>query len=94
MNWPESENFGGVAALSGGAGALGGGSGTAGESDREQRATLGLVAAGNLASMILDYSVDSAESEAGAFADWLGRVKGIEDALRIAQPRTGVGKLQ
>ena len=44
--------------------------------------------------MIVDHSIDSAETETGAFADGLGGVEGIEDALRIANAGAGVGELQ
>src|SRR5579863_6901114 len=43
--------------------------------------------------MTLDDAIDDAQAEAGAFADRLGGVEGIEDALRIAQARSSIRKL-
>src|SRR4051794_14328155 len=50
----------------------------------EQCAAFGLVLASNLAAVLLDDSVDGTQSKAGAFADGLGGVEGIEDALGLA----------
>ena len=44
--------------------------------------------------MILNYAIDRAEAEAGAFADGFGGVEGIENALRVANAGTGIGKLE
>ena len=66
----------------------------AGNSDDEQRSAFGFVLAGDLAAVILDHSVDSAQAEAGAFADGLGGVEGIEHALGLANAGAGVGELQ
>ena len=63
-------------------------------SDDEERAAFGLVLAGDVAVVILDHSIDSAEAEAGAFADRLGGVEGIEHALRFANAGAGIGELQ
>ena len=56
-----------------------------GELDGEDGTTFGLVVAADLASVVLNHSVDGAEAEAGAFADGLGGVEGIENAFWIAQ---------
>src|SRR5216683_5987813 len=56
-------------------------------------AAFGAVVAGDLSLVVLDYAVGGAKSEAGAFADRLGGVERIEDALGIAQAGAGVGKL-
>src|SRR5215469_15286425 len=65
-----------------------------GEFDDEQGAAFGLVAAGDLAAVVLHDAVDGAETEARAFADRLGGVEGIKNALRLADSGAGVGELK
>src|ERR1039457_6200119 len=54
--------------------------------DHKQRTAFPLVLAGNLAAMILNHSVYRAQAQARTFSDRLGRVEGIEDPLRLANP--------
>src|SRR5579859_912955 len=67
--------------------------GSHGQAQDEERASFGLIATGDLAAMILDDSIDDAETQAGALSHGLGGIEGVENTLRIAYPRTGVGEL-
>src|ERR1700687_5466244 len=64
-----------------------------GKPDFKCGAAFGAVVAGDLSLVVLDYAVGGAESEAGAFANRLGGVERIEDALGSAQAGAGGGKL-
>ena len=44
--------------------------------------------------MILDHAIHSAQSQAGAFADGLGGIEGIENSQRLANARAVIGELQ
>src|SRR5580692_11213610 len=43
--------------------------------------------------MVLHYAINGAQAQARALADRLGRIKGIEDTMRIFDSRAIVGKL-
>ena len=42
--------------------------------------------------MFLNDSEANAKAEPGALPDWLGRIKRIENALRVLEPGPGIGK--
>src|ERR1700674_846140 len=65
-----------------------------GQAQHEYRSAFRLVLAGDLSLMILHHAVDGAESQAGALADGLRSVEGIEDAMRLFDSRSAIGKLQ
>src|SRR5208337_626183 len=64
-----------------------------GKSNFKHGTAFGPVVASDLSLMVLNNAVSGTESETGAFADRLGGVERIEDALRIAQARAGIGEL-
>src|SRR5437762_3055564 len=61
------------------------------QADEEHRATIRIVAASDLAVVVVDDAVAGGESKAGALADRLRGVKRVEDTLRFAQPGSVVG---
>jgi hypothetical protein len=63
------------------------------QAKNEDRSTLSLVVAGDLPAVILHDSVDCAQAEAGALADGLGRIEGIEDTMRLFDSGAAIGKL-
>jgi hypothetical protein len=73
-----------------GAGNLRGGFSDCRNSDDEECAAFGLVLAGDESVVIADNPIDSAKTEAGAFADGLGGVEGIENAQGIANAGPGI----
>ena len=60
-----------------------------GQANLKRGSAFGPVVAGDLSLVVLDHAVGRAESETGAFADRLGGVERIEDALGIAQAGAG-----
>src|ERR1700731_4767855 len=56
------------------------------QTDFKGCSSLGPVVTGDLPVVVLDHAVSGAESEARAFADWLGRVKRIKHSAGIAHP--------
>src|SRR5208282_2023236 len=64
-----------------------------GQPDFKCGSALGAVVTCDLSLVVLDYAIGGAESETGTFANRLGGVERIEDALGIAQTGTGVGEL-
>src|SRR5215467_5572890 len=67
---------------------------SAGQANEELGAAFGLVATGDVTPVVLNDTVDGAEAEAGAPANRLGGVEGIENPLRVAQARTRIGEAQ
>ncbi len=65
-----------------------------GKSDYKKSAAFVLIPACDLPAVILNDSIRCAQTQPGALSDRFGCVKGIEDALRISQPWTVVGKLE
>ena len=65
-----------------------------GQAQDEDRSAFGFVLAGDLAAVILDDTVDGAQSEAGAFSDGFGGVERIEDAVRLFDAGTIVGEAE
>src|ERR1700723_2490332 len=63
------------------------------QTQNEDGATLRFILAGNLPMMLLHYSVHCAQSQAGAFADRLGGIKGIENSIRLFYSWPTIGKL-
>src|ERR1700722_21033039 len=63
------------------------------QTQNEDCATLRFILAGNLPMMLLHYSVHCAQSQAGAFADRLGGIKGIEHSIRLFYSWPTIGKL-
>ena len=64
-----------------------------GQVQHEHRSALRLIVAGNLAAMILYYSIDCAQAQACALADWLGRIKRVEHPMRFSYARSVVREL-
>src|ERR1039458_5227849 len=64
-----------------------------GQPDFKRSPAFGPVVASDLSLVVLDHTIRRAQSETGAFADWLGGVEGIENALGIAQAGAVVGEL-
>src|ERR1700722_16202403 len=63
-----------------------------GQFDAESAAAIETVLARDLAAVFLEDAVTNAKPQPGAFADGLGGVKGIEDALGLADTGPIVGK--
>src|SRR5208282_306949 len=63
-----------------------------GQFHAKRRATFLPVVTMNPAAMFLHNAKANAETETCAFADGLGRIEGIENAVRFLDPRTGVQK--
>ena len=63
------------------------------QTQNEDCATLRFILAGNLPMMLLHYSVHRAQSQACAFADRLGGIKGIEHSIRLFYSWPTIGKL-
>lgn len=63
-----------------------------GKAETKESTATGRIAARNLPVVILDHAVRGAESKTGSFADWFGRIEGVEDASRFGDSWTRVGE--
>src|SRR6266849_6144562 len=63
-----------------------------GEIHAENRSAVLSVVAKDGSAMFLHDAVTDAQAKSRAFANGLGRVKGVEDAMRLADSRAVIGK--
>jgi len=63
------------------------------QAEHKGGAAFGIILTGNLSPMILHDTVGGAQSQASAFADRLGGVERIEDAMRLFDARAAIGKM-
>src|SRR5581483_9775015 len=59
--------------------------------DREDRAALGVITSGNVTAVLLHDAVGDREPQPGAFADFLGRVKRLEQPAQRFVGNAGAG---
>src|ERR1700676_4909440 len=64
-----------------------------GKFEAERAATFGAIKSSDAAAVFLHHAVADAQTEAGAFADGLGGVEGIENFFGLFHARAGIGKL-